>query len=303
VFRNLIFPMSTSRLPGAKAFLLLACAAISARAASDDDLFRPFSLVSGSEQLTAVSAKVFSGYIRDRNADGSYRVETYAFGNGGMVSPMVAGADIGGIVAMGSAHGGGAVSDPTIDDMSFATLSRTIARPLAEQGYMPTRDPNDTKLLIMVYWGRSAGSYLERDGGEKDYIDAWNAQLMGFDSERFIRERTDISTVFLGRSLRSQILDQVHSADITALQMDRYYVVMRAFDFQTAWRQRRIRLLWETRFSLSERQHDFTKELPTMAHTASRYFGQDTKGLIRARIPEGRVEIGDVKSLGNVPSN
>jgi hypothetical protein len=215
----------------------------------------------------------------------------------------VGGADVAGIAAIGGPRGGGVVSDPTIDDVSFATLSRTIARPLAEQAYVPTRDPNDTKLLIMVFWGRSSGSYLDTDGGYKDYIDAWNAQLMGFDSERFIRERTDISTVFLGRSLRSQILDQVHSADIAALQMDRYYVVLRAFDFQTAWRQRRIKLLWETRFSLSERQHDFAKELPTMAHTASQYFGQDTKGLIRARIPEGQVEIGEVKSLGNVPSN
>jgi hypothetical protein len=126
---------------------------------------------------------------------------------------------------------------------------------------------------------------------------------MGFDSERFIRERTDVSTPFLGRSIRSQILDNVHSADVTSLQMDRYYVVMRAFDFQTAWKERKIKLLWETRFSLSERQHDFEKELPTMAHTASKYFGQDTGGLIRARIPEGQVDIGEVKSLGNVPAN
>jgi hypothetical protein len=295
--------MSTPRFTGTKALILMACAAVSARAMSDDQLFRPFSLVSGSEQLTAVSAKVFSGYVRERGPDGKYRVETYAFGNGGMVSPMVGGADVAGITSMGGARGGGVVSDPTIDNMSFSALAKTISRPLEEQGYVPTRDPNDTKLLIMVYWGRTAGSSLDSDGGYKDYIDAWNAQLMGFDSERFIRERTDASTVFLGRSLRSQILDQVHSADIAALEMDRYYVVMRAFDFQTAWRQRRIKLLWETRFSLSERQHDFTKELPTMAHTASQYFGQDTKGLIRARIPEGQVEIGDVKSLGNVPGN
>jgi hypothetical protein len=40
-----------------------------------------------------------------------------------------------------------------------------------------------------------------------------------------------------------------------------------------------------------------------MAHTASKYFGQDTDGLVRARIPEGQVDIGNVKSLGNVPSN
>lgn len=295
--------MKTTRFFAAKVSFLLACVAVAAGATSDDDLFRPFSLVSGSEQLTAVSARVFSNYVRLRNPDGSYRAETYAFGNGGMVSSAQAGVDSAGIIANGAPRGGGVVSDPTIDDVSFGTLSRTIAHSLGEQNYIPTRDPNGTNLLIMVYWGRSSGSYLSTDGASNDSIDAWNAQLMGFDSDRFIRERTDVSTAFFGRSLRSMIVDQVHSAEISALQMDRYYVVMRAFDFQAAWRQRKIKLLWETRFSLSERQHDFEKELPTMAHTASKYFGQDTDGLVRARIPEGQVDIGNVKSLGNVPSN
>jgi hypothetical protein len=260
----------------------------------------PFSLVSGSEQLTAVSSKVFAGYVRARNPDGSYRTETYAFGNGGLVSASQPGADTAGVEANGGS-GEGVVSDPTIDDMSFGMLSRTVARPLAEQNYVPTHDPNAANLLIMVYWGRSLGSARILLGPMKDVIDAQNAQLMGFDSERIFRTRIDASTVFFGRSFRSTILDNVHADLISAIEMDRYYVVLRAFDFQTAWKRRRIRLLWETRFSLSERQHDFGKELPTMAHTASKYFGQDTDGLIRASIPEGSVEIGDVKSLGNVP--
>ena len=263
----------------------------------------PFSLVSGSEQLTAVSAKVYSGYVREKNPDGSYRTETYAFGNGGLVSAAHVGADAVGIELNGAPAGGGVVRDPTIDDVGFGALSRMLAHSLAEQSFVPAQDPNATNLLIMVYWGRSAGSYMERDGYLKDAIDAWNAQLMGFDSEHVFQVRTDASTVFFGRTLQSMILDNVHSSLITAIEMDRYYVVLRAFDFQTAWKQRRIKLLWETRFSLSERQHDFEKELPTMAHTASKYFGQDTKGLIRARISEGQIEIGEVKSLGNVPEN
>jgi hypothetical protein len=295
--------MSTTRFSGARILLLLACSAISARATADDQLFRPFSLISGSEQLTAVSSRVYAGYTRERNANGTFRDETYALGNGGSIVEPTGGADVGAISMMGAPRGGGVVSDPTIDDMTFDSIARTLWVSLAEQRYVPTRNPNNTKLLIMVFWGRTYGSYQDQDGSYKDYIDAVNAHLLGFDSERFITERTDVSTAFFGRSFRSLLMDNVHSADITALQMDRYYVILRAFDFQTAWKQRKPRLLWETRFSLSERQHDFSKELPTMAHTASQYFGQDTKGLIRARIPEGQVEIGTVKSLGNVPGN
>ena len=38
-----------------------------------------------------------------------------------------------------------------------------------------------------------------------------------------------------------------------------------------------------------------------MAQFASRYFGQDSHGLIHEAIPLGRVDVGDVKSLGEVP--
>jgi hypothetical protein len=250
--------------------------------------------VSESEQLTAVSSRVFGGYVRERNPDGSYRAETYAFGNGGEVSS---------VQAAPGPSGGGTVNDPTIDDVGFPVLLHTIARPLAEQHYNPTPDANETNLLIMVYWGRSGGSYQQQDGALKDYMDGINAQLMGFDSERVFQDRVDASTVFFGRSIRASIMDNIHSDLITDIEEDRYYIVLRAFDFQAAWKHKKIKLLWETRFSLSERQHDFVKELPTMAHTASKYFGQDTKGLVRARIPEGQVEIGEIKSLGSVPEN
>ncbi len=38
-----------------------------------------------------------------------------------------------------------------------------------------------------------------------------------------------------------------------------------------------------------------------MAQMASPYFGQDSRGLISKAVPEGKVDIGDVKSLGPVP--
>jgi hypothetical protein len=37
-----------------------------------------------------------------------------------------------------------------------------------------------------------------------------------------------------------------------------------------------------------------------MAQYASQYFGQDSNGLIHKEIPLGRVDIGQVKSLGDV---
>jgi hypothetical protein len=274
-----------------KAFALLAWAAMTALSA----VAGPFSLISGSEQMVAVSSKVFNGYVRERLADGSLKPETYAFGNGGRLGEDRGGADAVGAAARGG-DAGGVVRDDTLDIVTFGELSKTVAGPLAGQNYVPTPSADSTNLLIMVFWGRTMGSDHVLDGNIKDMIDARNAVLLGFNSERvFSQGFSDPS------NMMANIIRQVHSDVVDAIEVNRYYVILRAFDFRYAWKQRKIKLLWETRYSLSERHHDFGKELQGMTQYASQYFGQDSHGLLRAPVPEGRVEIGPVKSLGDVP--
>jgi hypothetical protein len=64
-----------------------------------------------------------------------------------------------------------------------------------------------------------------------------------------------------------------------------------AYDFQLLWKEKKHKLLWETRFSISERRNQFDKALPIMARYASQYFGQASNGLVRTRVPEGNVDI------------
>jgi hypothetical protein len=73
-----------------------------------------------------------------------------------------------------------------------------------------------------------------------------------------------------------------------------------AYDFQSMWKQKKHTLLWETRFSVQQRGVEFDKQLAAMAKNASQYFGQDTRGLVHKELPVGRVDIGDVKTLGTV---
>ncbi len=75
------------------------------------------------------------------------------------------------------------------------------------------------------------------------------------------------------------------------IRENRYFVVLMAYDFQVLWKQRRHKLLWETRFSISAHRNQFDKALPVMAQYASRYFGQASDGLLRMRVPEGNVEV------------
>ena len=259
-----------------------------------------FSYVSDSEQATAVSARVYGGYSRDRAPDGTFAPETFVYGNGGEVESQPVAVNTA-FYRNGGSQFGAYLADPTIDDLSFKDVAQRIDGALQAENYVPSRDPAHTKLMIMVYWGRSTGSVDLHDGGFRDALNAHNAILMGFDSEPAIQAAFDPSVQFWGRSFRTHLLIEEDAKVFSALSVDRYYVILRAFDFQAAWKHKQLRLVWETRFSLAERTRDFGEELPYMALSAARYFGQSTGGLMLDPLPDGHVDLGQLKSEGSVP--
>jgi hypothetical protein len=83
------------------------------------------------------------------------------------------------------------------------------------------------------------------------------------------------------------------------IRQGRYFVILLAYDFQLLRKDKSRKILWEERFSIRERGNDFMAMLPLMAANASAYLGQDTRGLIRNVLPEGRVEIGKATVVVN----
>jgi hypothetical protein len=229
-------------------------------------------------------------------------------------------------------------------------VARAIAPPLAGQKYLPARDPNQAKLLIMVYWGTTAvpgptsGSIaLDQFQAAQDNLnrymaprprgqdprtqvvaagwaadaamDQWSAAITLLNMENRQSDRTDNANAALlgydspgliGTEKGSYVRGTAFSVDrddlYAEIRENRYFVILMAYDFQQMWKLRKHRLLWETRFSINERHNQFDKALPLMAEYASRYFGQDSNGLLRSRIPDGRVDVGELKSLGPVPA-
>jgi len=265
--------------------------------------------------ITAISARVSKDYVRARLSDGSLQPETYAFGEGG--------------------NWGGELKDFSIDNLKFIDIAHVIASPLAVQKYVPAKDPKNTKLLIMVYWGTTAvpppyeddpiyqnfqedireyrtllqeGAVDEAEAvynaglvqlnmanGIRDRLDFKNAEMLGYNGASGGLIATDygvhIGLTALGVEQRDQVAE---------IEQNRYFVVLMAYDFQLMWKEKKHRLLWETRFSINERHNAFDKALPLMAQYASKYFGQATEGILRTRVQDGHVDIGDVKSLGIV---
>jgi len=279
----------------------------------------------GVEGVTAVASKVSGDYVRAKLPNGSFQVENYAYGNGGRWP--------------------GEISDGTIDKLQFIDVARVIAKPLAGRNYIPARDPAETRLLIMLYWGTTAVPeppsssaiynqfkmaqdhlslytttsvsgrqvigggpladaalsqmsaatiMLNMENRQRDRTDFANAQMLGYDSPGLIGTEQ-------GNYARGTAFG-VDRDDLYAdIEENRYFVVLMAYDFQLLWKQKRHKLLWETRFSINQRRNDFTRALPVIADYASSYFGRDSHGLQRTRVPEGHVEIGNLESLGAVP--
>lgn len=54
------------------------------------------------------------------------------------------------------------------------------------------------------------------------------------------------------------------------LEVDRYFVVLKAYDFRTAWKEKRRKLLRETRFGISAQGARFENQLAGMAQPPPR---------------------------------
>ncbi len=281
-------------------------------------LIPPTIAASAEGDITAVSSRVSEDYIRTKNADGTYPREFYAFGPGGLWNSSM--------------------RDASIDKLKFIDVARTIALPLADKNYLPSKDPAQTKLLIMVYWGTTAGTKdsvavgnFKPDAGAnlgaiqqaaqsgsrntaatggglndaslaialasnrwRDIADAKNASMLGYDSEGVIG--TDY-----GRGLRLTALHVKVDDLVEEIEDNRYFVVLMAYDFQLMWKEKKHKLLWETRYSLRQRGNNFDEQLAAMSQYASRYFGQSSNGLVRKPLPKESVRLDELKILGVEP--
>jgi hypothetical protein len=277
-----------------------------------------FDTGAASDGITAVASKTSPDYIRARLPDGSFQPEFYSFGKGG--------------------NWGGEIKDATIDNLRFTDVARVIAAPLAGQKYVPAKDPKTARLLIMVYWGTTAVpegadnsiAYSNYNNAEATLnidikmhepiaaqnaaISQWSASMTIVNIENQQRTQTDwrnaamlgydsegvIGTEF-GNHVKGTGLGVYRNDLVAEIEENRYFVVLMAYDFQLLWKQKKHKLLWETRFSIRERNHQFDRDLPAMAQYASKYFGQDSHGLVRKDVPLGRVDIGKMETLGEVP--
>jgi hypothetical protein len=279
--------------------------------------------------IVAVYSSVSPAYVRVSKPGGGYRPETFAFGEGGELgSPMsdlsidsMHIADIARLIAPALAvQSYVPTDDPMKTDlliMVYWGATADTSNPSEHQtaqGSLPPPPPpppkgppagagqmqgdpstSDTGMRAAMYnaakqdaeGGLTEAMTMENFSNlKRDQQDVENARILGYLPELNAAGAARATAV----NLRREEL-------VGELEEGRYYVVLMAYDFQLLRTHRQRRLLWETRFSLRERGHDFGKDVAAMARNASKYFGRDSGGLKRDAY-DAKVDIGPLKILG-----
>jgi hypothetical protein len=287
------------------------------------------------EDFEAVASKTSRDYVRKKSSDGSFIPESYAFANGGywsgpLFDPTIdklGFMDIARTIALPLANQNYLpTSDPKTTKLLLVVYWGTTFAPenasdsnAYYQAQKKTQEEHQSNQALQDALGASglaqgapatdaqvrAAKLVNAQDGDalsaslgimqaqnqsRDQANRRNAQMLGYDSEW---------NEIMG-GLGGPAQDLRKSQMITELEEDRYFVVIMAYDYQLLVTSKKHKLLWETRFSIREHTHAFNQQLMAMAVQASKLFGQDSNGLTRKPLPEGRVDLGEVRSLGVV---
>jgi hypothetical protein len=288
------------------------------------------------EEVEAIASKTAKDYVRKKLPDGTFQRETYAFGKGDNMTGARVDATADSLDFMDVAR---AVAVPLAQKQYIPTQDPKTTNELIMVYWGTTRAPefatesNSHQLAqqanVMqqkaiqnlsarnqtIASGNSTSPASVLTTSQRQALaEADNAVLvanLGVQQENQQREDTDMKTATLlgydswwvaaNAAMDGTAMGR-RKADMRAeLEEDRYFVVLTAFDYQKLVKDKKSKFLWEVRFSIREHGNQFDKRLPAMIALASDYFGRDSQGLHHVDVPEGKVEIGPVKSLGVVP--
>ncbi len=256
--------------------------------------------------VVSVFSRAMNGYTRQLTPDGSFKPESFTFAQGERLS--------------------GQLADPSIDEMPFLHVAQAVSDAMRTQNYVPGVKPEETDLMIYVSWGTTTGSDNGRFTGGYDQLAAamragqlisnqWGqlesqAQvdlfltLNGVNNEA--RDRNNfVNASILGynHDLRDASFMKMYATGfatdvISEVEEDRYFVVLRAFDMKTLVKEKKMKQLWETRFSIRQFGHRFDRALPAMSRYASRFYGQDIGRLVRQPMRSTDIRVGPVTEVG-----
>jgi hypothetical protein len=278
------------------------------------------------EVVEAISSKTAKDYVRKRLPDGTFQPETYAFGKGdnlggARVDETADSLDFMTVARVVSVPLAKKQYIPTQDPrttneliMVYWGTSRAPEAATESSSHILMQQANEMRQRVAQNAPVNSNSPAANQSSKEELASIDNELLVayiGVQAENQRREDIDMKTATLlgydswwisANAAMEGTAMALRKNDMRAeLEEDRYFVVLSAFDYQTLVKQKKQKFLWEARFSIRERGNAFDSRLAGMVEKASDYFGRNSGGLQHLDLPEGKVEIGPVKSLGVVP--
>jgi hypothetical protein len=286
--------------------------------------------LAANDEVVAIAAKVSRDYTRKKLPDGTFEAESYAFGKGDNLSGARVDGTADKLDFMDVAR---TMAVPLAEKRYLPTADPKTTRLLIMVYWGTTRAPEFATDSNSHYEAQLAlQSQARAVQGMKDYVNPIKtnptmsmnpaneaaaaadgvvlAATIGIQAENQRREDADMKiATLLGYDSwwikANGAMDAgpmgISKADMRSeLEEDRYFVVLSAFDYQALVKSKKMKFLWEVRFSIREHGNAFDDKLAAMTEKASEFFGRDSGGLRHESLPDGKVEIGAVKSLGVV---
>ena len=210
---------------------------------------------------------------------------------------------------------GGYIRDDSLTDVSFLQLAQSMAPHLTQQNYWPAESKEDCDLLLIVNWGTTnpghhgdvAGRIIPDPFDGEYYDDLAAGSYKESDYEWFGKRRNSKLLGFY------PYLRWEHFTGITrqdeyelraALQTERYFIIVTAFDFQELLENKEWKRLWSTRYNIRSPGTNFRKAHTALSKAAAPYFGTKMKHLSKHNADFdpviAEVEIGDIQILETI---
>jgi len=242
-----------------------------------------------------VSATAVDDYTQKKFGPGAPKPETYLFFQGKFY--------------------GGVIRDRDLEHAQFSQIVQTLGKGLVQQNYLPSKDPKNADLLIVVHWGTTEvyqDDWATTMALPNNNSDGWTTSMRLLQKkqkeDQQINFEMNAHLLGYGQQLSQRqaqaSANHVSTDEMNLLQNlgdERYFVILMAYDYRTMKKGIRPKLLWSTRFSMQGPGNKFTTALPIMSRVAADYFGHATgvKSVTISRMPEGKVEVGMPSVVGD----
>jgi len=192
-------------------------------------------------------------------------------------------------------------------------MARGLAPHLAKQDYWPAQSKETCDLLLVVSWGTT-----EVDAFKDIYLDYYNDGYYNdfITTSYFHDQRYSYETIEAARLIgfypylkwdRYEFMPHFRHEDYElrqALDTERYFMIVTAFDFQALLNDKQWNRVWSTRFSMRNPGTNFYKAHLALSKAGGDYFGKkmDKLGKVRANFDPviADVKIGEIEVLETI---